>query len=92
MLRKFSTCLLLAGALSCTHAAALAQPSKHALNPGNMKELHRLIGLQEGEFIWDQAPWYTSIWHARKAAAAQDKPILVFGTGGAGFNDPLGNC
>jgi hypothetical protein len=71
----------------------LARPSsKDALTPATMPVLHQLIRLQPGEFKWDAVPWYASIWHACKAAAAEDKPILVFGTGGAGFNDPLGNC
>jgi hypothetical protein len=70
----------------------VATASKHALTSGTFAELHQLIRLQKGEFKWDAIPWYASIWHARRAAAAEDKPILVFGTGGAGFNDPLGNC
>jgi hypothetical protein len=72
--------------------AQVATPSKDALTAANVAVLHRLIRPQPGEFKWDAIPWYASIWHARKAAAAGDKPILVFGTGGAGFNDPLGNC
>jgi hypothetical protein len=71
---------------------AQAEASKHALTPASVEGLHRLIRLQPGEYRWDEVPWYASIWHARKAAAAEDKPIFVFGTGGAGFNDPLGNC
>jgi hypothetical protein len=67
-------------------------PSKNSLTPESMEALHGMIRLQPGEYKWDEIPWYTSIWHARKAAAAEDKPIFVFGTGGAGFNDPLGNC
>lgn len=69
-----------------------ASPSKNSLTADSMSPLHKLIRLQPGEFKWDQIPWYASIWHARQAAAAEDKPIFVFGTGGAGFNDPLGNC
>lgn len=72
--------------------AGAVTPSKDALTATNMAELHQLIRLQKGEYRWDGIPWYASIWHARRAAAAQDKPIFVFGTGGAGFNDPLGNC
>jgi hypothetical protein len=67
-------------------------PSKDALAAATMPDLHEVIRLQKGEFKWDAIPWYASIWHARRAAAQEDKPILVFGTGGAGFNDPLGNC
>ena len=91
--RAWGTCT---ATLACALAAALVQadgpPSKQALAPASMEGLHTLIRLQPGEYRWDEVPWYASIWHARKAAAAEDKPILVFGTGGAGFNDPLGNC
>ena len=89
---------LAAGVLISLPAGALAQdearqkPSKDALTTASMEDLHQLIRLQKGEYRWDAIPWYASIWHARKAAAAEDKPIFVFGTGGAGFNDPLGNC
>ena len=82
-------------ALACALAAVFAQarePSKHALTAESMEDLHRLIRRQPGEYRWDEVPWYASLWHARKAAAEQDKPIFHFGTGGAGFNDPLGNC
>ena len=34
----------------------------------------------------------TDIVAARKKAAAEDKPIIVLRTGGAGYNDPLGAC
>jgi hypothetical protein len=73
-------------------AHAQAEASKHALTPASTEGLHRLIRPQPGDYRWDEVPWYASIWHARKAAAVEDKPIFVFGTGGAGFNDPLGNC
>ena len=108
MLRHASACSLFTWAVTGIHAVAFAQgeeavtgrtaearaekPSKDALTPENLADLHRLIRLQSGEFKWDAIPWYASIWHARKAAAVEDRPILVFGTGGAGFNDPLGNC
>jgi hypothetical protein len=91
-------CALAAGVLTSPRSAVLAQaqakqtPSKQALTGESMAGLHRLIRLQPGEYRWDEVPWYASAWHARKAAAEQDKPILVLVTGGAGFNDPLGNC
>lgn len=75
-----------------TASAKATAPSKEALTADNLPRLHQLIRPQPGEFKWDAVPWYASIWHARKAAAAEDKPIFFFGTGGAGFNDPLGNC
>jgi hypothetical protein len=78
--------------LSGPPAQADDRPSKNALTASSMPELHKLIRLQPGEYKWDEIPWYASLYHARKAAAAEDKPIFFFGTGGAGFNDPLGNC
>ena len=82
-------CALALGISTTFFSAALARtsqgkPSKDALTAGSMEDLHRLIRLQPGEYRWDEVPWYASIWHARKAAAAEDKPIFVFGTGGAG--------
>lgn len=66
--------------------------TKDLLTPESFAELHRLIGPARGDYRWEEIPWLTSLWHARTKAAAEDKPIFVFGTGGAGFNDPLGNC
>ncbi len=83
-----SVCLAIVGA----SVGDGAMPVKNALTADTMMDLHKLIRVQQGEFKWDAVPWYASIWHARRAAAAEDKPIFVFGTGGAGFNDPLGNC
>lgn len=67
-------------------------PSKAALDADTFEEFHRLIRPQPGDYKWEEIPWVASLWHARTKAAAEDKPILVFVTGGAGFNDPLGNC
>jgi len=66
--------------------------TKDLLTRESFDALHRLVRVQPGEFRWDEIPWRTSIWHARQEASAGDKPILHFSTGGAGFNDPLGNC
>lgn len=67
-------------------------PAKDKLTPKSFRPLHQLIQPEAGEYRWDEVAWVTSIWHARKKAAAENKPIFVFGTQGAGFNDPLGNC
>ena len=98
MLRHLITCTVATGVFAVVGAVTTAgndgraAGSKDALTAASMPELHRLIRPQADEYRWDQVDWYASIWHARQAAAEQDKPILVFGTGGAGFNDPLGNC
>ena len=68
------------------------RPTKELLTPDSFAQLHTLIQPEAGEYRWDEIHWLASIWHARKQAAAEDKPIFIFGTAGAGFNDPLGNC
>jgi hypothetical protein len=66
--------------------------TRDGLTPQSFAQLHKTLRLQPGEYRWDEILWLASVWHARKKAAAEDKPIFVFGTAGAGFNDPLGNC
>jgi hypothetical protein len=88
---------LLAPALALSPASAgerqsPVRPTKDLLTPEAFAPLHRTLCLQPGEYRWDEIPWLASVWHARKKAAAEDRPIFVFGTAGAGFNDPLGNC
>jgi len=73
-------------------AVRAATATKDLLTRESFDGLHRLVRVQPGEFRWDEIPWRTSIWHARRQAASEDKLILHFSTGGAGFNDPLGNC
>jgi hypothetical protein len=73
-------------------AATATAGTRNLLTPESMPQLHKTLCLQRGEYRWDEIPWLASVWHARKKAAAENKPILVFGTAGAGFNDPLGNC
>jgi hypothetical protein len=66
--------------------------SHAALSAENFSTFQRLIRPQPGDYKWEQSPSLTSLRHARRRAAAEEKPIFFFGTGGAGFNDPLGNC
>jgi len=52
-------------------------------------KLQKLIKPQAGELRFQQIPWLLSVHDARKIAAAEGKPILVWsGSGGA----PLGVC
>ena len=90
--------LLTCGFLVCLVADVPAQgpgkdrPTKELLTLDSFAQLHTLIQPEAGEYRWDEIHWLASIWHARRQAAAEDKPIFIFGTAGAGFNDPLGNC
>jgi hypothetical protein len=79
-------------AMSQGRKAAAPEPSKNAVTAKSWQGLHKLLLPQKGDYPWEQVTWYASLWHARKKAAAENKPIFVFVTGGAGFNDPLGNC
>ncbi len=49
-----------------------------AISPDEMARLHRLIKPQSGEEKWQQIPWLSSLWEARKRAAAEGKPILLW--------------
>jgi hypothetical protein len=69
-----------------------ARETRDQLTAESFAQLHKVILAQPDEYRWDAIPWFASLWHARKKAAAENKPLLVFRTHGAGFNDPLGNC
>jgi RNA polymerase sigma factor (sigma-70 family) len=47
-------------------------------------KLHRFIKPQPGESRWMEVDWHPSVWEARKKAAAEGKPLLLWaGSGGA---------
>lgn len=50
---------------------------------------HQLLKPQPGESRWLEAAWLTSVWEARRQAAAEGKPILLVV---AGKDSPLGPC
>ena len=48
------------------------------------EQVHKLIKPHPGESRWREIPWLTSLWEARRQAAAEGKPIVVWtGSGGA---------
>jgi hypothetical protein len=57
--------------LSTTHAA-------EPLKPAQLGKLQALIKPQADEEKFMQIPWMTSLWDARKQAAAAGKPILLW--------------
>jgi hypothetical protein len=64
-----------------------AQP--RPISPEQFDKLYKLIKPQPGELRFQDIPWLLSVHEARKKAAAEGKPILVWsGSGGA----PLGVC
>ena len=62
------------------------------LTPESFVKLHALIRPQENEWRHLKVEWLTDVVSARKKAAAEDKPIIICYTGGAGYNEPLGVC
>ena len=49
-------------------------------------KLHALIKPAAGEEKWNDIPWMSSLWEARRRAAAEGKPILLWEMDG----NPLG--
>ena len=55
-------------------AARAAEP----IPPEQFARLHALIKPAPDEDAWARIPWRTSLWQARREAAAQGKPILLW--------------
>jgi hypothetical protein len=62
------------------------------LTQENFGALHSLIRPHAHEWRHLKVQWLTDVVAARKKAAAEDKPIVICYTGGAGYNEPLGVC
>jgi hypothetical protein len=88
--------LLVAGAQAqpMTRAAEkkASQPIRGDLASQTFGKLHTLIRPHDNEWRHLQVQWLSDVVAARKKAAAEDKPILICYTGGAGYNEPLGVC
>lgn len=85
-----------AGSLS-SRARADNPPAKSArtkddLTPQTFAKVHALVRPHENEWRHLRVEWLTDVVAARKKAAAEDKPIVICYTGGAGYNEPLGVC
>ncbi len=65
---------------------------KHDLTPASFPELHALIRPHNNEWRHLRVQWLTDVVAARRRAAAEDKPLVICYTGGAGYNEPLGVC
>ena len=64
-------------------------PEPAAIPVDQFVKLHTLIKPQAGELRFHEIPWLIDLWEARRRAAAEGMPILVWsGAGGA----PLGVC
>jgi hypothetical protein len=60
--------------------ATLAAPSDGRLKPNaeDFAKYHAFLRPRPEEEKWLQIPWMTDLWEARKKAAAQGKPILLW--------------
>lgn len=52
--------------------------SAKPIDPGDFTKLHTLIKPRKDETAWEQLPWMTDLWKARKRAAAEGKPVLLW--------------
>jgi hypothetical protein len=68
---------LLGGVLSCLPFFGTAF-AVEAVQPEQFAKVHGLIKPKPGDEKWQQIPWLSSLWEARKQAAAAGKPILLW--------------
>jgi hypothetical protein len=69
--------LLLFTGASIVLSLATARASE-PIKPEHFEKLHALIKPQADEEKFMQIPWLTNLWEARKQAAAQGKPLLLW--------------
>jgi hypothetical protein len=86
------------GGLAALAQSVRAQEKRAVLNakldltPESFGKLHALIRPHQDEWRHLKVEWLTDVVAARKKAAAEDRPIVICYTGGAGYNEPLGVC
>lgn len=81
--------VLVAAGLTFSKLAAQPSPEAAPIPADQFARLHALIKPQPGELRFHEIPWLIDVWEARKKAAAEGKPILVWsGAGGS----PVGVC
>jgi hypothetical protein len=66
--------------------------AKRDMTAESFENLHALIRPHASEWRHLKVEWLTDVVAVRKKAAAEDKPIVICYTGGAGYNEPLGTC
>lgn len=82
-------------ALACTIRVAPADepsiklPFPVELSAEQFTRYQTLIRPAAHELPWVKISWHASVWEARKQAAAEGKPILIWAGGGS---PPLGVC
>jgi hypothetical protein len=59
-------------------ATGLGAPAVEPIRPEQLAKVQALIKPDPTEDQWARVPWLTDLWQARKIAAAQGKPILLW--------------
>jgi len=77
---------VLAFGLTCVALAPLRAQEAPKLSSENFDQLRQAIQPKEGEDKWKAIPWMANLWEARRRAAAEGKPILLWEMDG----NPLG--
>jgi hypothetical protein len=92
-LKTITVIVVVTAGLSGSSLLAQSPPAaKLDLTPESFTTLHTLIRPHDREWRHLKVEWLTDVVAARKKAAAEDKPIIICYTGGAGYNEPLGTC
>jgi hypothetical protein len=74
-MKRRSFMLTWIGVFTCL---ALVASAAVPIKPEQFDSLRAVIKPQAGEDKWAGIPWRTDLWEARKEAAAQGKPILLW--------------
>jgi hypothetical protein len=74
--------LALVGAERRLLRQAPAAESGKAISPEQFAAVYALIKPQAGESKWASVPWLTNLQEARRRAVAEDKPLLLWRSGG----------
>ena len=72
--------------LALTWASVTVTRAAEPIAPENFATLHALMKPAEAEWKWMAIPWQTSLWEARRKAADEGKPLLLWEMDG----NPLG--
>jgi hypothetical protein len=67
--------LLIVGVVSAYAQASDAVPE---ISAADFERLLAAIKPQAGESPWREIPWLTNVTEARRKAAAEDKPLVIF--------------
>jgi len=67
-----------AAMLASVSAVSIGGAEPPAITPERFGEIHDLIRPGPGEARWAEIPWMACLWEARRKAAAEGKPLLLW--------------